>query len=215
MEDNIMLINQDRIWAESGIGYDSYTSDEDEPRTIAIITPSLEQLINYATYINYTDKDNISLLGRKNCQYLDVLTYFRSLKQSNLKSLETLESSSFCQNKKLAPAFLELRFRAEDIANISKKQLAFATFSEAINHKSYLCNRDHLHLRDIHFRASEILRLSEFLDKILSTGSLSYALNINGYSKKEEILELKRCHLSVEEMEDDINRAYKKNRKYL
>lgn len=60
------------------------------------------------------------------------------------------------------------------------------------------------------FRASEILRLSEFLDRILSTGSLSYALNINGYSKKEEILELKRFHLSVEEMEDDINRAYKK-----
>lgn len=205
-----MLKDQGKVWAEVATEYNCYNLENDNLNTIAIITPNFKQLLTKDTFINETFKNKLSDLNAESCQYIDILSYFRGLQESNLRFLEILNSNTFCEDKDCSPTFSELKARADDIANISIRQLAFAVFSEAINHKSYLCNQENRSSVQAHIRASEILRLGEFFDRFQATGSLSYALNLNDYGNKRDIIALRNCQLNIDEIEDDMNRVYSK-----
>lgn len=204
------MLEKDRIWVEVATGYNCYNLDSDNLETIAIVVPSLEQLLTKNTYINDTYLDRFRNLNGRSCQYVDILSYFIGLKESDLKFLEILNSNTFYQDKDYGPTFSELKAKADDIANINLRRLAFSIYETAVNHKSYLCNHSNESSFKLHIRASEVLRLGEFFDRFLDTRSLSYALDVTEYNNKKEILALRDCILSIDEIEDKINRVYDK-----
>lgn len=135
----------------------------------------------------------------------DIREMFTQLKKSNPTYFEILVTDYYYVNENYKEEFEALRKNATKIATYNKLRLTFATYGTATSKMKSLINNTNSRKEVIEKygydskHAYHILRLEQFIIRILSGYNLKDSLNAKEYPNYKTILDIRNYKLSKEE----------------
>ena len=196
------------LYGSQNYGLDTENSDVD---TRVILIPTLEDLIKNKKVSKTVTIPN-GLADIK-----DIREMFKQFKKANPAYLEILASNYGFVNKDYKQAFNTLRKNATKIATANKILLAYATYGMATSKLTAIINNSGSNKEAIKKygydgkNACHVLRLEEFLKRLLNGAELKDALNAKEYPNYEKIMDIKKHKLEKDEVlklcKESVNRT--------
>ena len=202
-ENNRNIKEKNNIFAEFLYGSQNYglETEKSDVDTKVIVLPSLRDLVDR----NITSKTTTISHGLADIK--DIKTMFDQLYKSNPSYLEILASDYVIYDAPFRRYLEMLRNNAELISLRDKKRLVHATYGTIMNKMSALMSKLGTNKEAIRKygydgkNASHVLRLEEFIERILSGEKLKDALNAKRYDNFEAILNIKEQKLDFESVQ--------------
>lgn len=199
------------LYGSQNYGLDTEESDVD---TKVIVIPSFKELIDKKSI----SKSNASENGLHDIK--DIKTMFEQFIKANPAYIEILATDYYNVNPLYKEEFNLLMNNGYEIVNRDLKRLVCATYGTALNKIGYLINNLGTNKEAIRKygydgkNPSHVLRLNEFIQRILDGDSIKEALNAKNYDNFNTIMAIKNNELPKEEVLE-LCKAATKNMCYL
>lgn len=185
------------LYGSQNYGLDTEESDVD---TKVIVIPSFKELIDRKSISKSTESAN----GL--CDIKDIKTMFEQFIKANPAYIEILATDYYNVNPLYETEVSLLLSNVDEIINRDMKRLVCATYGTALNKIGYLVNNSGTNKEAIKKygydgkNPSHVLRLNEFIKRILDGDTLKEALNARKYDNFDTIMAIKNHELPKEEV---------------